>query len=97
MSTKNRSQLKMMRGGKEGPAAGATATPATGETMHKGAYVVVRLFVEGEDAPAHDFAQTAVDAARAVVTAGIAAGPTRLHVTLKGVQADDDPGDEDQS
>jgi hypothetical protein len=89
MSTKNRSQLKMMRGGKEDPAAG--------ETMHKGAYVVVRLFVEGEDAPAHDFAQTAVEAAGAVVSAGIAAGPTRLRVTLKGVQVDDDPGDEDQS
>ena len=62
-------------------------------TIRKGAYVVVRLYLEGDDAPAHDFARTAVTAARAVVDAGIAAGGTALKVTVTDVSADDDPPD----
>src|SRR5690349_19327764 len=64
----------------EPQAAGADAAPAT---MHKGAYVVARLYLEGEDAPAHDFAQTAVEAARAILRAGLASGATPLRVTIK--------------
>ena len=77
-----------------------TAAPPTGDagtapaTMHKGANVVVHLFVEGEDAPAHDFAATAIAAARAVLAAGSAATP--LKVTVKSVAVDDDSPDADQ-
>jgi hypothetical protein len=60
-------------------------------TMHKGAYVVGRHYLEGEDAPAHDFAQAAIEAARAVLRARLAAGATPPRVTIKQVAVDDDP------
>lgn len=82
----------MHRGNTAAPPPGdANAAPAT---MHKGANVVVRLFVEGEDAPAHDFAQTAIAAARAVLAAG--AGATPLKVTVRAVAVDDDSADADR-
>jgi hypothetical protein len=76
-----------------------TASPAGGEatapaTMHKGANVVAHLFVEGEDAPAHDFTVTAIAATQAVLAAGSAATP--LKVTVKHVTVDDDSPDADQ-
>lgn len=74
------------------PTAPPDAAPAT---MHKGAVVAVTLRVEGEDAPAHDFAATASAAARAIVQAGIAAGATPLAVTVTGVAVDDDRPDRD--
>ncbi len=74
------------------PPAAADAAPAT---MHKGAVVAVTLRVEGEDAPAHDFAATAIAAARAVVAAGVAAHVTPLAVTVTGVAVDDDRPDRD--
>ncbi len=74
------------------PPATAAAAPAT---MHKGAVVAVTLLVEGEDAPADDFAATASAAARAVVVAGIAAHATPLAVTVTGVAVDDDRPDRD--
>jgi hypothetical protein len=40
--------------------------------MHKGSFVLVHLYVEGEDAPAHDFAQVATAAARQLVDAAVA-------------------------
>lgn len=41
------------------------------EMMHKGATVEVRLYIEGEDEPAHDFAQLATQIAQQVVALGI--------------------------
>jgi len=80
-----------------GAATPAPPTPpdAAPATMHKGAVVVVTLLVEGEDAPAHDFAATATAASRAIVQAGIAAAITPLTVTVKGVAIDDDRLDRD--
>jgi len=77
------------------PTAPAAASDAAPATMHKGAVVAVTLLVEGEDAPAHDFAATAIAAARAVVAAGIAAEATPLAVTVTGVAIDDDRPDRD--
>jgi len=77
-----------------------TAAPPAGDvgtapaTMHKGANVVVQLFVEGEDAPAHDFTVTAIAAAKAIVAAGTAATP--LKVTVKHVAVDDNSPDADR-
>lgn len=80
------------RGDATAPTPGdANTAPAT---MHKGANVIVHLFVEGEDAPAHDFAATAVAAAKAVLSAG--AGATPLKVTVKAVAVDDDGADADR-
>ena len=77
------------------PAAPAAASAAAPATMHKGAVVAVTLLVEGEDAPADDFAATASAAARAIVQAGIAANVTPFVVTVTGVAADDDHPDRD--
>ncbi len=74
------------------PPVTADAAPAA---MHKGAVVAVTLLVEGEDAPAHDFAATAIAAARAVVAAGIAAEATPLAITICAVAVDDDSPDRD--
>lgn len=41
------------------------------EMMRKGAAVEVRLYIEGEDEPAHDFAQLATQIARQVIALGI--------------------------
>lgn len=41
------------------------------EMMRKGATVEVRLYIEGEDEPAHDFAQLATQIARQVIALGI--------------------------
>ena len=80
-----------------GAATPAPPTPsdAAPATMHKGAVVAVTLLVEGEDAPADDFAATAIAAARAIVAAGIAARATPLAVTVTGVAIDDDRPDRD--
>ena len=41
------------------------------EMIRKGATVEVRLYIEGEDEPAHDYAQLATQIARQVVELGI--------------------------
>ena len=41
------------------------------EMMRKGATVEVRLYIEGEDEPAHDYAQLATEIARHVIELGI--------------------------
>jgi len=77
------------------PPAPPTPPDAAPATMHKGAVVAVTLLVEGEDAPADDFAATASAAARAIVQAGIAANVTPFVVTVTGVAVDDDRPDRD--
>jgi len=56
--------------------------------MHKGATVAVRLVIEGEDEPAHDYAHLAAEVARRVIALGIEAyqqeGP--FQVMLTGVK-----------
>jgi hypothetical protein len=105
MTKDERDRLRGARGGIEralgqhgtnaAPAAAAAASEAAPATMPKGAVVAVTLLVAGEDAPAHDFAATAIAAARAVVAAGIAAQATPLAVTVTGVAVDDDRPDRD--
>ncbi len=55
------------------------------EMMLKSADVAVRLTIEGEDAPAHDYAQLATEIARRVIELGIAAyrkeGPFSVQMT----------------
>jgi|GEM_PF-4937736 len=55
------------------------------EKMLKSADVAVRLTIEGEDAPAHDYAQLATEIARRVIELGIAAyqkeGPFSVQLT----------------
>ncbi len=79
------------------PAASPTAPQSqeTPQVMDKGAYVVAHIYVEGKDVPAHDFSQTASQAVKAVIEQGIKAGSGPLKLTLKKVEVDDDPPDED--
>ena len=77
----------------------APATPAAPDdsAIHKGAYVDVRLYLEGDEPPAHDFAQTARDAAARVLAAGIVAAAAPLRVTVQRIEVDDDPPDADDA
>ena len=72
---------------------------AVPETMRKGAAVAVRLYIEGEDEPAHDYAQLAAEIARQVMTLGIAAyqqkGQFRVHLTSLNV-LEGSAGEEDE-
>ncbi len=56
--------------------------------MHKSADVAVRLTIDGEDEPAHDYAGLVMEIARRVVELGVAAyeqeGP--FHVQLAGLK-----------
>ncbi|HKP86050.1 MAG TPA: hypothetical protein VJZ26_08140 [Blastocatellia bacterium] len=70
----------------KGEAAGETLekwgdAPAT---MKKAIELKVTLWIEGEDAPAHDFAKSAAEAAREIITAGSAKHP-ELKVTIKKI------------
>jgi hypothetical protein len=53
--------------------------------MLKAAAVAVRLYIEGEDEPAHDYAQLATEIARRVIALGVAAyqqeGPFSVQLT----------------
>lgn len=53
--------------------------------MRKAIQVEVRLWIEAEDEPAHDFAASTLAAVREIVTKGAAAHP-ELAVTIKRVK-----------
>ncbi|HEX6777214.1 MAG TPA: hypothetical protein VF099_03380 [Ktedonobacterales bacterium] len=69
------------------------------EMMHKGATVEVRLYIEGEDEPAHDFAQLATQIARQVVDLGIDAYKKNgaLQVTLTSAKVLEGSDGEEQA
>ena len=69
------------------------------EMMHKGAAVEVRLYIEGEDEPAHDFAQLATQIARQVVDLGIDAYKKNgvLQVTLTSAKVLEGSDGEEQA
>ena len=54
------------------------------EKMRKGIELHVTLHVEGDDAPAHDFSQSTIEAVREIITAGSAKHP-ELKVTIKKI------------
>lgn len=53
-------------------------------TMKKAIQLQVALYIEGEDAPAHNFADTATQAVRDILTAGSAKHP-ELKITIKKI------------
>lgn len=69
------------------------------EMMHKGAAIEVRLYIEGEDEPAHDFAQLATQIARQVVDLGIDAYKKNgaLQVTLTSTKVLEGSAGEEES
>ena len=54
------------------------------EKMRKGIQLQVTLHIEGDDAPAHDFAKSTAEAVREIITAGSAKHP-ELSVTIKKI------------
>ncbi len=68
--------------------------------MQKGVSISVQLFIQGEDAPAHDFAQTGRDVALQVLQQGLQhyQGPYAIQVQkLTPVEGGDDDSDESES
>ena len=55
--------------------------------MHKGIRLDVRLWIEGEDEPAHDFAEHTIKAVREMLAAGQSAYP-KLQVTIRKIEED---------
>lgn len=53
--------------------------------MRKAISLVVQLWIEGEDEPAHDFAQTAIQAVRDMLDAG-AVKHQNLTVSVKSIR-----------
>ena len=45
------------------------------EKMRKGIQLHVALYIEGDDAPAHDFSKSTIEAVRDIITAGSAKHP----------------------
>ena len=54
------------------------------DKMRKGIELHVTLHVEGDDAPAHDFSKSTIDAVREIIAAGSAKHP-ELTVTVKKI------------
>ena len=54
------------------------------EKMRKGIQLYVVLHIEGDDAPAHDFSKSTIEAVREIITAGSSKHP-ELTVTIKKI------------
>ncbi|MFL6213664.1 MAG: hypothetical protein ACJ74J_07175 [Blastocatellia bacterium] len=54
------------------------------EKMRKGIQLHVTLYIEGDDAPAHDFSKSAAEAVHDIITAGSAKHP-EMTVTIKKI------------
>lgn len=56
-----------------------------GDPMKKAIALTVRLWIEGEDEPAHDFARSTIAAVREMIETGSAKHPG-LAVTIRGIR-----------
>jgi hypothetical protein len=61
--------------------------------MHKAINLKVKLYIEGEDEPAGDFAKLTMRAVRDIIAAGQAKHP-KLKVTIKRVAEDADDAED---
>jgi hypothetical protein len=66
------------------PAAAGNESEDTPATMRKAIRLQVTLWVEGEDAPAHNFAESTTQAVRDIISAGSSKHP-ELKVTVKKI------------
>ncbi len=55
--------------------------------MHKGIRLSIKLWIEGEDEPAHNFAESTIKAVQEIIAAGQAAHP-ELQVTVHKIEED---------
>ena len=63
--------------------------------MHKGIRLSLKLWVEGEDEPAHDFAKYTIQAIQQMLAAGKPLYP-QLQVDLRSIEEDKDWEDEEK-
>ncbi len=63
--------------------------------MHKGLRLSLKLWVEGEDEPAHDFAKYAVQAIQQMLAAGKPLYP-QLQVDIRSIEEDKDWEDDEK-
>jgi hypothetical protein len=55
--------------------------------MHKGIRLIVKLWIEGEDEPAHNFAEHTIKAVQEMLAAGQSTYP-ELQVTIRKIEED---------
>ena len=63
--------------------------------MHKGIRLNIKIWIEGEDEPAHNFAEHTIKAVREMLAAGQSTHP-ELQVTVRKVE-EDTSWEEDES
>lgn len=66
------------------PAATGNESEDNPATMRKAIRLEVSLWIEGEDAPAHNFAESTIQAVRDIISEGSAKHP-ELKVTIKNI------------
>jgi hypothetical protein len=64
--------------------------------MHKGIRIYVKLWIEGEDEPAHNFAEYTINAVQEMLAAGQSVYPD-LQVTIRKIEEDTSWEDEDST
>ena len=62
--------------------------------MHKGIRIYVKLWIEGEDEPAHNFAEYTIEAVQEMLAAGQSVYPG-LQVTIRKIEEDTSWEDEE--
>ena len=62
--------------------------------MHKGIRLSIKLWIEGEDEPAHNFAESTIRAVQEMLAAGQALHPD-LQVVVRTIE-EDTSGEEDE-
>lgn len=64
--------------------------------MRKGILLNIRLWIEGEDEPAHNFADSTMKAVREILAAGKSNYP-ELHITLRKIEEDTNTEDQEET
>jgi hypothetical protein len=78
------------------PASDATSADEQVSTIKKGITMRVKLYIEGMDAPAHDFSKTGADVVNRVLAAGIKSAAGGYTVQVKKVESLEGSDDEDE-
>ncbi len=64
--------------------------------MHKGIRINIKLWIEAEDEPAHNFSESTIKAVKEMLAAGQSAHP-ELQVTIRKIEEDTNTEDEENT
>jgi hypothetical protein len=99
MATRSKSPRQSKRKA-EGGADKAASTPSEPEdspaTIRKGIYLSTLIYVEGDQAPAEDFAAAAKRALQEAISGAQESVPGGLRITVKSVRVQNDVEEDDQ-